>query len=78
MKIRGKKMIMIFTISLAAFSSIMYIPPCKAYAMENGSEAIMPMADKLVWRYKTVNGIMYKRLYNGSTKQWVGNWIRCK
>lgn len=34
-------------------------------------------SDNLKWRYKSENGILYKRLYNYTTNCWVGNWIRC-
>lgn len=27
-------------------------------------------------RYKTENGVLYKRLYNYSTNTWIGNWQR--
>lgn len=29
------------------------------------------------WRYKIVNGVLYKRLFNATTGQWIGDWIRC-
>lgn len=28
------------------------------------------------WRYKKKNGKLYKRLYNYSTKKWIGKWIQ--
>ncbi len=27
------------------------------------------------WRYKTVDGVLYKRLYNYSNDTWIGDWI---
>lgn len=32
--------------------------------------------DTYVWRYKTENGVLYKRKYNVTTQQWVGDWIK--
>ena len=32
--------------------------------------------DVLQWKYKTVNGIVYKRLYNTTTQQWITEWER--
>ena len=32
-------------------------------------------ADILEWRVKIENGKLYKRLYNTSTMEWVGDWI---
>ena len=31
--------------------------------------------DVIVWKYKTMNGKLYKRKYNQTTKKWIGNWI---
>lgn len=30
----------------------------------------------IVWRYKKINNVLYKRQYNQSTKKWIGLWIR--
>ena len=32
-------------------------------------------ADQIGWVYKTVDGKRYKRLYNYTTKTWIGDWI---
>lgn len=39
------------------------------------SETISPQSDVLRWYYKEENGKIYKRLYNASTKNWIGDWI---
>lgn len=39
--------------------------------------SIMPCADIIKWRYKTVNGVLYKRKFNYSKNEWIGNWQRC-
>ncbi|HKM35658.1 MAG TPA: hypothetical protein VJY54_13100 [Lachnospiraceae bacterium] len=44
------------------------------YAWTHGS-SITPCADVLEWRFKTMNGITYMRLYNTSTHSWVGEWV---
>ena len=77
MKNRMKKMVFVLAASMMVCSGILTVPSYEAYAMANGSEAVMPMADKLEWKYKIENGIMYKRLYNRTTGKWIGNWIRC-
>ena len=33
-------------------------------------------ATEYVWMVKKVNGIVYKRLFNRTTGQWVGDWVR--
>lgn len=38
--------------------------------------AISPLADKIEWVYYTAeDGKIYKRLYNYSTREWIGEWI---
>lgn len=38
--------------------------------------ALVPMSDDIRWVYKTMeDGHRYKRLFNYSTNQWVGDWI---
>ena len=36
-----------------------------------------PMADVLEWRYKVVDGSIYRRLYNKSKREWAGKWEIC-
>ena len=38
------------------------------------SESVVIQSDAIGWRYKTVNCVLYKRLYNFSKKKWIGNW----
>ncbi|MBD5469464.1 MAG: hypothetical protein HDR21_15165 [Lachnospiraceae bacterium] len=37
--------------------------------------AIEPQSDALRWIYKVEDGKVYKRLYNASTREWIGGWI---
>ena len=32
-------------------------------------------ADVIEWRYKIKDGKLYKRKYNYTKKQWIGNWV---
>ncbi|MFR5749123.1 MAG: hypothetical protein ACLUD4_09385 [Thomasclavelia spiroformis] len=70
----------IFTISTILIFSIVPIS-----ARENISsnvkniqytQNLIQKKDVLVWKYKSINGKMYKRLYNKTTGKWVGDWIR--
>ena len=70
----------IFTISTILIFSIVPIS-----ARENISsnvkniqytQNLIQKKDVLVWKYKSINGRMYKRLYNKTTGKWVGDWIR--
>lgn len=31
--------------------------------------------DVIVWKYKVMNGKLYKRKYNQTTKKWIGSWV---
>ena len=44
-------------------------------AMIVSASDIQPHADDIRWRFKTENGKTYKRLYNYTRHQWVGDWI---
>lgn len=77
MKNKGKKVLFIWMFLAMICSGVLFAPPQKTYARTSGQEAIMPMADVYVWKYKVINNKMYKRLYNRSTGKWVGEWIRC-
>ena len=33
--------------------------------------------DTIDWKYKSVNGKCYKRLYNYTRQEWIGEWIPC-
>ena len=39
------------------------------------AEEIGTMSAPIKWIYKTVDGKTYKRLYNYSTNEWIGDWI---
>ncbi len=41
----------------------------------NINQTSFARADIIEWRYKSINGVLYKRLFNYSTKEWIGNWI---
>lgn len=42
---------------------------------EMSDNDIVVCADRIGWKYKNINGKPYKRLYNFSKDQWIGNWI---
>ena len=78
MKSKGKRLIIMLTCAMVMCSGILFVPQQEVCAKANSEEEIMPLADIIVWKYKIVNGITYKRQYNQTKKCWVGNWIRCK
>ena len=56
-----------------AFVSDSWAP---VYASTNEScNLVSNRADDIQYRYKIINGKLYKRLYNYSTGEWIGDWI---
>lgn len=48
--------------------------PIEAKAPEDAS--VQPMSDIIEWVYQNFDGVLYKRLYNFTTQEWIGRWIR--
>ncbi|MFG6358439.1 MAG: hypothetical protein K1W26_16715 [Acetatifactor sp.] len=46
------------------------IPPANT-----GDYSVSPQSDVITWRYMVENGKIYKRLYNASTGEYIGEWI---
>lgn len=42
-----------------------------------GSEMISPQADVISWVYERRGDEIWKRLYNTTTDEWIGEWIYC-
>ena len=41
-------------------------------------DVTMPYKEQLVWKYKFINGKLYRRLWNQTLNKWVGDhWIPC-
>ncbi|MDD3745430.1 MAG: hypothetical protein PHD70_03020 [Anaerostipes sp.] len=43
--------------------------------IEESDTDITLYSTKIVWRYKAINGKIYKRKYDTSKKKWIGKWI---
>lgn len=39
------------------------------------SGEVSPQSDIIEWRYKIENGKSYKRLFNYTKNEWIGEWI---
>lgn len=47
-------------------------------AIKNENSAtIQPRQDKIDWVYKSENGRVYRRLFNFSKNEWIGDWEVC-
>lgn len=49
------------------------------FLVQSKTVKILSYADKVVWKYKMIDGKMYKCKYNMTTSSWIGDWIlvRC-
>lgn len=43
---------------------------------DNDILSIETRASDIGWRYKSVNGVLYKRKYDYTLRKWIGKWIR--
>lgn len=73
----GKKLAQLFCLigCLVVLTSVLPTPILPNTYVSTHGTSITPCADILEWRFKTVNGITYMRLYNTSTHSWVGEWV---
>lgn len=76
MKKTKKQLLVTFAVAIG----ILCIP-FPASAQTNASAApsteytqISPRKDQLEWRFKVVDGKLYRRLYNTTSQKWVGEW----
>lgn len=76
---RIKKFILATTLSLAlsatplsVFAATISVPICPANASDH---SVSPQSDVILWQYKIEDGKIYKRLYNTSTDEPIGEWI---
>ncbi len=67
----------IVALSVVACSLCFVATPTATVPVEaaSGEESFEPAAEILEWVYAEVDGKRYKRLFNCTTQQWVGDWI---
>lgn len=59
----------------------MFFPCYTAYAQQpitnpiSKEESQIGKANRYVWKYKEINGKIYKRLYDLTENRWIGDWI---
>ena len=67
------------TVGVLACSLCMVITPAATIPVEAATateeESISPRAYDYVWVYREIDGKRYKRLFNNTTLEWVGEWI---
>ena len=74
-----------FTVLLFFFSSFIALLPADASEPSHAPQSVSvctsdtgqssTYSQAYEWRYKYINGKLYKRLYDHTANRWVGNWI---
>ncbi|RHE40751.1 hypothetical protein [Holdemanella biformis] len=67
-------------IMLVLIASMNIVTPVLANETEVTAniDVTMPYKEQLVWKYKFINGKLYRRLWNQTLNKWVGDhWIPC-
>ncbi|MDE7478513.1 MAG: hypothetical protein K2M91_11285 [Lachnospiraceae bacterium] len=73
--------ILLFT--TAILLSISIAPSLNVFAKENISNTLdqsqicVPLSEYIEWLYKFEDGKLYRRLFNHSTGEWIGDWELC-
>ena len=45
------------------------------FAQKSNGE-VQPTSSNIVWKYKVIDGVLYKRKYDTTLKKWIGDWIK--
>lgn len=72
-----KKQLLTWT-GIACLGMTVLLSPVTTLTVEAATateETVSPCADNIGYRYKTENGKVYKRLFNYTTGEWIGDWI---
>ena len=74
-----KKISKITLIAVLCSLSLLFVVPSfsitASAATSSGDEGVSPQADILEWILDYRGTHIYKRLYNTTTHEWVGDWI---
>ena len=62
------------TLLCCCFLSVPY-SAISVQAQTEDCASVQPMSQDFSWSYKVENGKLYKRLYNQTTDEWIGDWI---
>ncbi|MTK08110.1 MAG: hypothetical protein F8N38_13630 [Hungatella sp.] len=86
MKKTGKKLLAAIVVSLnltALGSEVVYAEPATQQpavppvSSTYDTQSYGPLSDIIGWRYKSVDGQVYRRQYNYSKEKWIGDWEAC-
>ncbi len=86
MKKTGKKLLAAIVVSLnlaALGSEVVYAEPSTLQSAvppvleTSDPQSYSTLSDIIGWRYKSVDGHVYRRQYNYSKEKWIGEWESC-
>lgn len=75
MKRIGKIILMTMLCSLSLLFAVPSFSIFASAATPPSEEGIDPQADIIEWIYMKRGAAIYKRLFNTSTGEWIGDWI---
>lgn len=70
---RFKKLLTLTGIAAFSFAAL-FSPATTIVAEASESATVTPCADIIEWRFKEEDGKLYRRLYNYTAGEWVGDW----
>ena len=67
------------TVALPSFSITSFAAPATTTEMgaAEATSAVIARKPYTKWYYKTINGKLYKRLYDATHEKWLTDWIPC-
>ena len=68
--------LLVFSMGLNFSAQTIYAQENAAIVDEGQNGDIEEYKNVYVWKYKVINGNLYKRKYNRVTGEWVGKWTR--
>ncbi len=74
---RKKWFTLVLTAALCLVSMTVANQPCaSALGLQAKAEAAATAlrAPVIGWRYQTIDGVLYRRLFNYTTQEWIGEW----
>lgn len=75
-----KRMLILFTVltmfspATALADDTCSVIPVPSAATAGEADAVMPLSDVIVWKVRIVDGKTYRRKYNVTKKQYIGEW----
>lgn len=74
-KTTKKLALVIGTASLVFMAFVCPVTSLSVQAATSAESTVQPRAPRIEYRYKIEDGKLYKRLYNYTTMEWIGDWI---